>query len=467
MGNGYSGYSDPKTANLAASTAPPEPTKNFHVSKDPELFEGKAKITGTFIKPTNKILNLTEAMSDDVFSGAQVGVTGAVTLNPNVTVIPTMADLTGALAADNIISFSTIDTKYIIKTITASEITLTYGLNDTLTPASAIKKCTKTAESPADSRTFRVNSREGNHVNIYCISGTQTHKWAVLTTLGTFLDMDKILATIDETSRVFSKDQIFTTDSTPLPIMVLSDAAAGQKLVLFDQTIAGLVIPNDYISFGDDETFYQVDTIASASSVMLKTNLAKKITAGTTVFKKLASSFTDYQTESLINFSGKEPSTDIKGYKIYMKESLQTENSKGTLVKTITKDNTALTDYNDGTTDIILYADDDTLNGRNMYLGITAYDGEMPTTNESAGDLNARVVSIPSAVDIISVAVDIEAKTVLITYGKITTDAKNPHMLEMMGNNLAEYSINGGFDIYVKAYTTLDMADGFYTVIDA
>lgn len=468
MGTGYSGYSDPKTANLAAKIAPPEPTKNFHVSKDPELYEGKAKITGTFIKPANKILDLAEAVSDDVFSSVQVGATGVATLNPNVTVIPTTSDLTGVLATADIISFLTIDTKYIIKSITALDITLTYGLNDILTPASAIMKCTKTAESPIDSRSFRVNSMVGNSVNIYCIDGVRTHKWTVLATLGTFLDIDKILAKINETSRAFSKEQIFTADPTPLPISVLSDTAAGQKLVIFDQPITGLINPDDYVSFGENESFYQIDTLASMSSIMLKTNLAKKITAGTNVFKKLVSpyQFSDYQTESLINFSGKEPSTDIKGYKIYMKESLQTENSKGTIVKTVTKDDAALIDYNDGTTDIIFYASDDTLNGRNMYLGITSYDSEMPTANESAGDLNARVVSLPSAIDVVSVAVDIDVKTALVTYGKITTGAKNPHMLEMMGNNLTEYSANGGFDIYVKAFSVLDMADGFYTAVD-
>ena len=293
--------------------------------------------------------------------------------------------------------------------------------------------------------------------------------------MGTFLDKDKILATISETDRDWAKTKLYTTDATPTAIVTDTISLANQKAVVFASAITGLILPGDFISFGDNETFYEVAS-NKHTSILLTTNLASNIAVSTQVYKKklltddatpVTYTFPDYQNTPLIEFSGNETLVDLSGYKLYMKTSLQTQGSLGTLVKTFTISDTYLTNYTDGTSQYIFYAPDDNYNGREMYFALKAYDTEMPTSNDSLADMNAYLISLPTPVNISSVVLDINANEATITYGTITGSGKNPHMLVVMENNAAQYSTRGGFDIYKKDFTTLDIGKGYYLAVDA
>jgi hypothetical protein len=475
MATGYSGYSDAATANLAANTSAPEAPTNFELAQAPEIENGLAKLTFGFTRPTKTVLTLAEAVSDDEFSLAVIGTTNATIHNANVTVINTLADYTGSLTSGDIIQFGAATYKYVIKSITSSAITLTYGLAAAIGVITNISLCTKTAESGATSHSFRVNSIEGNEVYIYHEALNVINKWTVTTTLGTFLDKDKILATINETVRDWAKTRLYTSDTTPLAILTETDSLLNQKAVVFSQTITGIINPDDYISFGSSETYYQVDSITGIDSILLKTNLAVTILAGTQIYKKklltddatpIPYVFPDYQNTPLIEYSGNETLDDLSGYKLYMKTSTQTQGSLGTLIDTFTITDAYLTNYTDGTSQYVFYAPDDSYNGREMYFALKAYDTEMPTSNDSLADMNAYLISLPTAVDITSVTLDIDANEAEIIYGAITGAGKNPHMLEVMNNNAAQYSTRGGFDIYYKVLTSLAMGKGYYLAVD-
>ncbi|HNQ19532.1 MAG TPA: hypothetical protein PKI46_00565 [Bacteroidales bacterium] len=476
MTTGYSGYSDAKTANLGANTSEPKAPTGFQLKQMPEMYNDLAKLTFQFTRPTKTVLTLTEAVSDNEFYTVTIGTTNNSTHNANVTVINTLTDYTGSLTAGDIIQFGIATYKYIIKSITSTQITLTYGLATSISVLTDIKICIKTAESGTSSRSFRCNSTEGAEVYIYHEASNIINKWTVTTTLGTFLDKDKILATISETDRDFAKTRLYTSDTTPLAIKTSTVSLAGQKAVVFDNTITGIILPDDYISFGDDETFHQVDSITGATSILLKANLTTAISASTQVYKKKLLSddatpvpyeFPDYQNTPLNEFTGDETLIDLWGYKLYMKTSTQTQGSLGTLVATFSKDNEYLINYTDGTSDYIFYAPDDSYNGREMYFALKAIDTEMPTANESLADMNAYLISLSTPVLISSVVLDTDLNEATITYGTVTGSGKNPHLLDVMNNNIAQYSTRGGFDIYKKAFTALDMGKGYYLAVDA
>lgn len=476
MSIGYSGYGDSKTANLAINTSEPEAPKNFILKQMPEIVNNKAVLTFSFTRPTKSVLTLTEAQSDDEFSTNNVGATAAQVFNANVTVIDTATDLTGSLTAGNIIKFSAFSPYYyIISAITASEITLTYGLAEPLSASTDIYLCTKTAESSASSRAFRVNSAVGNSVNIYHIASDTTNKWTVTTTLGSFLDIDKVLATINEATRVYAKTQLFNAELTPAAITTATVSLANQTGVTASEDVSSYLATGDFISFGDNETFYEIQTVAT-TAITLTTNLLLEIPALTQIYKKkvmtddptpVAYEFPDYVNTSLIEFSGNETMTDLGGYELYMKTSSQTQGSLGTLIETIPVDDALLVNYNDGSAQYTFYADDDTFNGREMYFALLAYDTTMPTANKSLADLNAYVISIPTAVAISSVSLNIDTKVATINFGTITGSGKNPHMLVVMNNNAAQYSTRGGFDLYKALFVALDMGKGYYLGVDA
>ena len=476
MNTGFSGYGNSKIANTGADTAPPKAPTGFEIKQLPELnTSGNAKIIFTFNKPEDSLLTLIEAESDDIFSTADVGATAAQMYGANVATIGTVTDLTAFLSTADIIQFGSDTTKYRISSISASEIVLTYGLANAIAPSTTIKKCAKTAEAPSTSRTFRVNCFSDSTVKIYHEHNDRITKWTATATVGSFLDKNKILTTVSETNRDFTKDKLYTVDSTPLPIKVGTLAQAGQKAVIFDQTIMGIIIPNDYLSFGTDETFYQVDSITGLNSLLLKTNLSQALAVGTQGYKKVLLAgdppvtyvFDGYDTEATQYFECLMTLDDLAGYKIFMKETTQTQESKGTLAVQFLTNDSKLTKYSDGSCDYEFNAPDDSYNGREMYFGLTAYDNAMPTSNESDGDLNAYAVSIPSRVNITNITVDEDTMSSMITYDAVTTNGKNPHLLEMMGDNINQYSTNGGFDLYKKELTVLDMGKGYYAGIDA
>lgn len=479
MGIGYSGYSDPKTANMGANTAPPEAPENFQVKEMPTMNDGgNNNVKFTFKRPTKTILTLVEAVSDDVFDLTIIGTTSDAVHNANVTVINTAANYTTSLTVGDIIQFGTDTHKYIIKAITASQITLTYGLNSIVMNLTDIKKATKTAESPATSRQFRINSKQGNTVEIYHqVSGqTLINKWTATTTLGSFLDIDKILANISEENRTFAKDIIMSADASPIELKVGTEAQAGQKAIIFNGLVTAKIIADDYLCFGDDETFYQVASVPETNAILLKTNLAKTLTVNTKVYKKklmtdgetpVPYTFTSYNSALLTEFTSQENLDDLSGYNVYVKTSTQTQNSKGTKLTNFPTNDANLTNNSDGTSEYSLSLPDDTYNGKSLYFGLSAYDAEMPAYNESDADINAHVITLPSIVNVSNVVLDAGARTATITYSAVTTGGKNPHLLDMMGNNIAQYSINGGFDLYKCEFAALDMGQGYYLGIDA
>lgn len=475
MSIGYSGYSDAVTANLGINTSAPEAPKDFILKQNPAIDNNKAVLTFEFTRPTKSVLTLTEAQSDDQFSTSDVGLTADVIHNANVTVIATAADLTGSLSANDIIMFATDGHYYRISSIDASAITLTYGLAVAIPNSTSILKCTKTAESISGSRAFRLNSAVGNSVNIYHNANNITNKWIVTTALGEFLDIDKVLATISEANRNYAKTKMYNSDITPLVITTGAIALANQTGVTASEDVTSYLSAGDFISFGDNETFYEIETI-STTAITLTTNLAYELPDETQIYKKkvltddatpVAYEFPDYVNTPLIEFSGNETMTDLGGYELYMKTSSQTQGSLGTLIKTITLADANLINYNDGSSQYTFYADDDTYNGREMYFALLAYDTTMPTANKSTADLNAYVISLPTAVEITNVSLNIDTKVATVNFGTITGSGKNPHMLVVMENNANQYSTRGGFDLYKGLFVALDMGKGYYLGVDA
>jgi hypothetical protein len=491
MSTGYSGYSDPAIANAYAATAPPKPPTNFQISSvglQSTLSPNElAKIIFSFTRPTKSLLTLTEAQSDDIFSNTQVmsndttpvNIQTSANYSMGTTSITCNAETTELIAGD-IIQFGSETTKYVIDSIstvlTKSVIVLTYELAIAVSINTNIFKCTKTAESPSTSRGFRINAILADSVNIYHDGGDIINKWICTCTLGSFLDKNKILATINEATRSFAKEKVYTNDTTPLLIKTSGNLAIGATLVTLNYSVAGIIAINDYVNFAESaDTMYKV-TGVSGTQITLESGVLTAIASATQLYKKklltddatpIAYTFTAYDSALLNTFSGDMALDDLGGYKLYMKETSQTEGSKGTLIETILANDTNLVNNSDGTATYTFNAPTTTYDGRLMYFALTAYDIVMPTANESTGDLNAWCITLPGQVNIASISQNTTTLDVTVNYSAITTGSKNPHLLSMMGNNVAPFSNNGGFDIYRKVLTTLDPNQGYYLGIDA
>jgi len=178
----------------------------------------------------------------------------------------------------------------------------------------------------------------------------------------------------------------------------------------------------------------------------------------------------DYSALDGTKFYGASELSDLAGFRLYMKETEQTEVNKGTMVKEYKLNDKDLINNNDGTYTLIFRASNNWYDGRKLYFGLTAIDDTLPTPNESRGDLNAWCITIPGQAHIVSVVPDRLNRKITLTYDNITENGMNPYFRELMYSGatpvMEQFSVKGGYDIYRTIYQSFSFSNGGYIAID-
>jgi len=477
MSIGESGFSTPAIADLAAVTSPPAAPTNLQVDsiglQTTDSPNELAEIVLSFIRPTTSILTVEDAATDDVYdSGTIVGESDdgyAVGIKD----IDTDVDLSGVLVADDRVLLGTQTTRYIIDSVTTTKIVIKYGLLAPVTLGDDIKLLTKTSECPTDSRLLRANSVLGDTSSIYYDDLTLLTKWEAITTLGQWEDLNKILASIEESVREWTIERLFA-GATPTAVTVDGDVAIGVLNIPVSDDLTSDLESGNSVTFDLGVNFYVIDSLNS-SSITITSALGEAIDDGTQVayLKEYTDDatpvpyvFEDYDLCIISNFSGTVVLDDLGGYYLYYKETIATQSVKGTQIEIPTNDSN-LVNNNDGTSEYTFKASTKYFDGRKLYWSLSAYDTRIPTVNESTADLNAYAVSFPGQASITTYSEDLDTLELEITYDNVTDLGMNPHLYDVMDDCIAQYSLRGGYDVYAKIMTELGTSNGFYEGIDA
>jgi hypothetical protein len=204
---------------------------------------------------------------------------------------------------------------------------------------------------------------------------------------------------------------------------------------------------------------YSVSAVTSSGLLLTDSaGVARDIAAGEAVWVQQTAAFAGYASIDVAQLTATKvlPSTEIGGFRLYKSESPIPDSLTGsTLLETIALADARLVLASDGKYYFTWYAPDDTWDGTKFYFALTCYDTTVPA-NVSDPDSNAWVITFPGQASISSATT--VGLSMTVTYENITTaGTSNKHLRKSMGGaGMTQYSIEGGYDIYLVTWNDLE-----------
>lgn len=386
-------------------------------------------------KVTEFVVNIEDGLNDDVYDSKDSVGTLAGTQSTNDTVI----DLTSApnLSPDDRIQIGTDPTRYVVESVSGTQVTLTYGLlQDQPLPGVDVYKLSGKSPSPDDSRLVTCDADDESTITVYCsYEFENVMKWTIDVELLELEDLDKVGGTLSESNRNYWKRR--TGNITQ------AGQATGSTMINMLGPVQDLSA-GDSIYFGDSETEYTIQSVDS-TSIELTSALVEDIEDESETWILVTDTFDDYSNLSIDTAYGYK-SGNASAYRLYKSTTPLSETNTGDLVETIT----SYTE-DDGWLNYTFNCPEHTYDGTRFYFAITAIDDQVPA-NESEYSNSAWVVTPPSQAyftDSNLVGTDLT-----LTYVKLTDGGANPHLKQSMLDSENQFSKFGGYDIYLVDYTT-------------
>ena len=473
---GDSYFGNLAVANLNENRAPCEAPADFELTGIPLNTEAnETEFPFTLVLPTRRTGTLEDAESDDVYNlGAAFA---ADVVGPhgigNVEVY-TATDHLAALdiVAGNRIAFGTgiLAPRYVVAAVYADRLALTYGLVAPLLGGEDLNRLQRVAEAPPTARAFRIDTVAGKSITIRREPGDDTiDYWAVVTTLGAGEDRNKILATINEATRVFSKK---IRREGGVPVVLAAPVPEGATNLPLSCTTGGILFTaGDLVTLAEDsENYLEVATVYG-SSLDLVSPTTESYAAGALVYVKEPTSTVNYTADPILAFSARWPfsfATEASALNLYYSEVPQAPGALGIKVALpITYAGLAI--GAPGAASALTYtAAGAFFRGRKLYWAASVTDAGI-SQNESAADINVWGVAEPGQPE--GGTIDYtDPSAIIIGYAPITTGGNNPSLYDAMGGaGMTQYSEDGGYDVFARAVTqlTLTGGGGYYRSLSA
>lgn len=458
-----SGFSDPESINLTSAVPPVAPT-DFQVeswgTQTSNAPDELPYITFKWKAPANMLITPADGATDDVYTSGVEFALASGTYSTNDTAITLQASAsTGVLVGDKI-TIGTDTTRYTIAALSGTALTILYGLlQDIVTSGASCKVLTKTAECPDTSRLITCDADSGDTVSFYAAYGFDYRLgWTTSVATLEWEDLDLVGGYLSSTAQdYYVKDGVVLVSSGGV-------AVGGTVITTAGDPTSQSITTSSTISFSNAYTdTFTIDAVA-ASSITLSTGLTNAVASGTEIWIHQTATFADYSAIDIDTVSATRAIGDsLGGYKLYWSSSVTGDLDPGTLWATL-----GAADYtvgSDGYTRYTLNATSHTWDGMKFYFSLSAIDNNVPA-NESTYDTSPWVITNPGQASIASATRSGTALTItylnITSSGVVVSGTNNAHLYDSMGGvAMTQYSINGGYDIYLVEYTSVTAAGSY------
>ena len=448
-----SGFSNPESINLI-NQIPPKPPTGFQVDEwglsSSGMPDELPTVSLKWKAPTELFVTISDGYGDDVYDTGSSVATLSGTYSTNDTTL-TMSDSATVVEGDRLL-IGADTTRYIVDSTTGTSLTILYGLlSDIGASGTDVKLINKTANSPATYRLITCDAQDQDSVSVAASYGFDYRLgWTIGVDVLEWEDLDEIGGYLSSTVQdYYVLDGIVYTDGA---------YATGETIIstVGNPSSQGITTSST-LSFGTDyENTYTIDAVGSAS-ITLSTALNTAIVDGDSIWIAQSATFADYSNINVDEFTGgKAISTNLGGYKIYYASSPISDAATGTILTSVAASD--ITVDTSGYSNHTYSATSHTFDGERFYFGISAYDDNVPA-NESTLDASPWVITNPGQASITSSTQAALALTV--TYLNITATGSvvsgtqvNNHLYDSMGgDDMTQYSINGGYNLYLVDFT--------------